>query len=187
MSQDILVVVDCKAKNAKMYAADANIAQGSSQGTDELYVKVPVGEQLRWYAVPLQFSEGIEGEGQWHVILTKVQLWGPHGTPGSPGYQGDAKLYLADWAVNNGGSDNPCYANQGPLTFQSSDGNQVSNETQIDVLGTNRPFVECTTQLTSRDEPQSPKLAYTFWCQIYENSSKVAEFSWDPFVTVCRP
>ena len=180
MSKDILIVVDCKAERVKMYAADESIVV-SSQGGDELFINVAVGEQLRWSAVPLQFSEGIEGEGEWNVILSKVQLWGAGGA------QGEADLYLQDWAINNGGSHRPSYEDQGPISFETSGNNKVSNEFSITSLGTNRPFVECTTALTNRDEEKSPKVAYTFWCQIFKNKEKVGEFSWDPFVTVFRP
>jgi hypothetical protein len=174
--QDILIVVDCVRQSVQMYAADPGIVQSNSQGTNELWVKVPADTVLRWRAVPLQMDTGSDSEPElYHVIISSFKLWGAGG--GTPP-QGDASLYLKEWGTSNGEGDAPYY---------SSTGNIAPNTTlPVGTEGINRPFVQTTAQLTNRDETQGPKVAYSFTVDVYKNRTKVATINWDPFVTVYR-
>lgn len=181
MAQDILIIVNAETGTVQMFAADPSIVQGNSQGSNELWVRVPASENLRWRVEPLQLSEGVSGEGDmYHAIISSVRLWGANAGQN----QGDAGNYLVNWASNNGAGDTPYYNPSGDLIpGKNEDGKPATIGTQ----GINRPFVECTTQLSNRDEETSLKLAYSFSVDIYKGRQKVRSISWDPYVTVYRP
>jgi len=178
MAQDILVIINCKSGTVNMYAADPSIVQGNSQGSSELWVRVPASENLRWRVVPLQLGEGAGGAAQlYHTIISKYHLW--EANPSAHPAQGEASEYLVNWATNNGAGDTPYYHPPGDLNRDT--------DAAITTQGINRPFVECTTQLTGRDEEESKRLAYTFYVDIYRDREKVRTINWDPYVTVYRP
>lgn len=164
MAQDILVIVNCETNAVQMYC-DPSILYNSSEGSSELWVKVPVSTNLRWRTVPLQLTD--EGAGIYHTIISAYRLW--------PG----ASDYLVDWATSNGGGDAPRYNPPGELNQEVS--------APIAIEGINRPFIQCLTQLKNRDEMQSPQVAYTFYIDIYKNGHKLRTINWDPYVTVYRP
>ncbi|PCC74043.1 Inclusion body protein [Nannocystis exedens] len=144
---------------------DPSILDDSSEGSNELAVKVPVGTELRWRAVPLQTTAPGDA-GVYHTIIEAYYLWDQAGT------------YLTEWGTSNGGGDAP---------FYKSTGNLANNTpATIAVEGIDRPFIQCLTQLANRDQNVSPKVAYTFYIGIYKNGDKVEQISWDPFVTVYR-
>ncbi|MDI3290365.1 hypothetical protein [Polyangium sp. 15x6] len=181
MAQDILIIVNAKTGTVQMYAADPSIVQGNSQGSNELWVRVPASEQLRWRVEPLQLAEGASGEADlYHAIITRVELWGPTESPP----QGDASKYLVDWISNNGAGDTPYYSAPGTITAGK---NTFGPPTPIATQGINRPFVACETQMSNRDEMVSPKIAYSFSVDIYLGREKVNTVTWDPYVTVYRP
>lgn len=188
-NKDILVMVDCANYTAKLFAADNSIVV-KDQGKPELKVKVLVGTRLTWTVVPQQLSEGIDGEGQWHAIISRVALWDNSQKQG----QGDASKYLKNWEINDGGTDNPSYSSQGSIeslfqknTNYGTDG-QLTKELPVQALRIYRPFVACDTFLTGgRGEKISPWLAYTFYCKVYKNAKMVHEFHWDPYVQIYSP
>ncbi len=169
MAQDILIIINCDktASNRIQMFCDPSILDRSSEGSNELAVRVPVGTELRWRAVPLQLSEGASGgAGLYHVIIKQYRLWP------------NAEKYLVEWGTSNGGGDAPFYTPAGNLA--------ASTDAAISTEGIDRPFIQCLTQLTSRDENVSPQVAYTFTVAIYKNGDKVEELGWDPYVTVYR-
>lgn len=168
MAQDILIVIntDRSASNRIQMFCDSSILDSSSEGSNELAVKVPVGTELRWRSVPLQTTDP-GNTGVYHVIIESYRLWDQAGT------------YLVEWGTSNGGGDAPFYKPTGNLSPETV--------APISVEGIDRPFIQCLTQLSNRDENVSPKVAYTFTVGIYKNGDKVEDLSWDPFVTVFRP
>ena len=198
MSKDILVVVGCtKVKNeypVQMFAADPSIiASGSHQGSAELHVNVPVGEVIKWRAVPLQISEGIDpkqtsealdaNESGWRVIITAVNLWGPNPEKDL----GDAQTYLVGWGTNNGDAEGFHYSKQGTIAFPPGpppkDGCLWSKEIPVSNQRNYGPFVYCMTQLPDQKTP-GPKVAYSFECTVYKNGKLAHKVTWDPYVTV---
>lgn len=178
MAQDILIIVNCETGTVQMYAADPAIVQGNSQGSNELWVRVPASENLRWRVEPLQMAAGAGNEGDlYHAIISNLKLWGANPSATPP--QGDASVYLVNWASNNGAGDTPYYNPPGDI--------RPGNTMPIATQGINRPFIECTTQMSSRDEVQSPRIAYSFTVDIYRGREKVNSVTWDPYVTVYRP
>lgn len=172
MAQDILIIVNCdrNARNRIQMFCDPAIATDNSEGSYELGIRVPADTELRWRAVPLQITDVSGAAGVYHVIIEQYHLWNNE--------QGDAAKYLVEWGTSNGNGDAPRYTNPGNL-----DADKI---TAITVEGINRPFVQCLTQLTSRDENQSPKVAYNFTVAIYKNGTKIEDLSWDPSVIVYR-
>ena len=170
MAQDILIVVNCKLSGAsaiQMYC-DPSILDRSPEGSYELGVRVPLGTVLRWRAVPLQLAEGTDGDaGVYHVIIKQYHLWD------------NAGQYLTEWGTSNGGGDAPLYLSPGNLA--------ADTPAALSTEGIDRPFIECLTQLTNRDESVSPRVAYSFTVSVYKNGDQVNEFTWDPYVTIYRP
>lgn len=174
---DILITIDCEHKTPKMYAANSNIVL-NGQGTGELYVHVQADDSIRWRVVPLQFSEGVGGTGRWHVILTRVLLWG------TAGASDDAEKYLINWTADDGAGTAEVYKpNNQNLQFAS---NRWSQELSVQPIGTYAPYIECTAQLPDRDTNESPKIAYTFECSIYKDNNLQSKFQWDPYVKISR-
>lgn len=171
MAQDILIIINCdrSASNRIQMFCDPSILDGNpgeGEGSYELGVKVPVSTELRWRATPLQTTDPNDS-GVYHVIIEQFHLWDNAGN------------YLVEWGTSNGGGDAPFYKPPGNLTSDA--------QAAIGVEGIDRPFVQCLTQLTSRDETLGPKIAYNFTVAIYKNGTKVEDLSWDPYVTVYRP
>ncbi|MCY1055748.1 hypothetical protein [Nannocystis sp. SCPEA4] len=176
MSQDILIIVNCDrtAPNRIQMFCDPSIAyagtQGGGEGSNELGVKVPLNTELRWRAVPLQTQDPNDA-GVYHVVIKRYHLWN--------NAQGNAANYLVEWGTSNGGSDAPFYKPPGNLA--------PDTDAAISTEGIDRPFVQCLTQLTSRDENLSPQIAYSFTVTIFKNGDKVEDLSWDPYVVIYRP
>ncbi|WAS89737.1 hypothetical protein [Nannocystis punicea] len=144
MAQDILIIVSIDrslpaAQRVEMYC-DPSILDGSSEGSNELAVKVPVGTELRWRVVPLQTTDPSDA-GVYHANIESYYLWNDNGV--------DAGTYLTEWGTSNGGGDAPFYSSTGTL------GNDVP--ASVGVEGIDRPFIQCLTQLSNRDERQSPR------------------------------
>lgn len=165
MAQDILIVVDCKSNKVQMFCDPSILDSGSTEGSNELAVKVPVTTELRWRVVPLQLTDP-QDAGVYHTIIESFRLWQNAGD------------YLIEWGTSNGDGSAPYYQSPGGLRPETS--------APVAVEGINRPFVQCLTQLTSRDETQSPRVAYTFTVGIYKNGTRVDGITWDPYVTIYR-
>jgi len=173
---DILVLVDVNNRTAQMYAADQGIVQGGTQGSNELWVKVPAESQLRWRAEPLQ-SAASDGTGLklYHTLITQFHLWEANLNSTPP--QGDARQYLVEWGCDNGSGEAPFYNT--PET--------IYPDKPIDIKpqGIYRPYIQCTTAL-GRNENQSKRVAYTLTVDVYLGDVKQYSISWDPYVTVYR-
>lgn len=185
-TNDILVVVDVKKSSVQMWASDDSIVL-SGNGTKELYVNIPVGDNIRWTAVPLQATDGSDAN-LYSVIITDVKLWGAN----SQNNQTDAYPYLNNWLLNNGDMTIASYTKQGDLTQNypwtaHNDGSHTSGPFATATLGDYSPFVQCTTQLNDRDTPFIQKVAYTFTVKIYMNGQDTGKtITWDPFVRIYR-
>ncbi|WP_437999641.1 hypothetical protein WMF26_06715 [Sorangium sp. So ce185] len=174
---DILILIDVNNQTVQMYAADTGIVQAGSQGTNELWVKVPAESNLRWRVEPLQAATFENGELKlYHTLITKFHLWAANAQATPP--QGDASKYLTEWGCDNGSGNAPFYATPETITPDTN----IGTSTQ----GIYRPYIQCTTAL-GRDETQSQKLAYTFYVQVYKAGKPYGPpISWDPYVTVYR-
>ncbi|HEY0192208.1 MAG TPA: hypothetical protein VGC42_13900, partial [Kofleriaceae bacterium] len=115
--------------------------QNNTQGSTELWVKVPPEANLRWRAVPLQLTDS--DNQAYHVMITQVTLWGANtGTS-----QLDAYQYLQQWFVDAGTGYGVTYSSASQplnLTDPSPGSASLSNQAQVQKATITDPFVQAT-------------------------------------------
>ncbi|EYF06490.1 AidA/PixA family protein [Chondromyces apiculatus] len=177
---NVLIVIDCDSimsgttdpgKVIQMYA-DPSIVQkdangSSTQGSYELSIEVQNQDVIRWFMFPKEVKASDTDQG-YTAIVSSDYAWN------------DAKL-LASWTAYDG---------QGTILIYKPDAQPLPSGTTATVatVGDYKPYIQAQAVLPGRPDPgTNQQEAYTFYVDIYQGTTKVKTYSWDPFVTVTQP